>query len=526
MPSKPLPGSTPILRPGVHRWHSRCDSAERIRLTVVLHRANPLPEGFHRTHLDHATFAERHGANHAHVADVVEWLQSVGLDVCDVLPHARRITVEGWTAKIEAAFGVETHVYSQYNVPMFRSHKEPVSLPEKLHGKVMAVLGLDTRKIARPYMRQRKPWEFFPTGYFPWEKSRTATDSVTVPPGNFEPLRIAKLYGFPEPAPAGHGQAIAIVELGGALSASDVKTYFPALGIISPSTAIVSVDGARPKSDGPDGADGEVMLDFEVAGCIAPHATLVGYFANNTDQGFCDAISQAAHDQHYRPGVISISWGSAESNWTASAIQAMEAALQDAAALGITVTVASGDNGSSDGMDDGEPHVDYPASSQWVLACGGTRLVRNGNAIGSETVWNDGTRGGATGGGYSSLFPVPDWQRDVYARANGPGGGLSGMRGVPDVAGNADPASAYVVLVDGNWMSMGGTSACAPLYAALFTLLNQINGKRAGFVNPTLYAATSGIRDITEGSNGAYSAGPGWDACTGLGVLAPSGGQP
>jgi len=188
------------------------------------------------------------------------------------------------------------------------------------------------------------------------------------------------------------------------------------------------------------------------------------------------------------------------------------------AAMGVTVCIASGDNGSTDGVSDGSNHVDFPASSPNVLACGGTTLQAAGGKITSETAWNElANNEGATGGGVSDVFPLPSWQSgaNVPSPAN-PNGG----RGVPDVSGDADPTTGYVTLVDGQSGVIGGTSAVAPLWAGLIALINQSIGKPVGFINPLLYPnASSGgdFNDITSGNNGAYSAGPGWDACTGLG---------
>jgi kumamolisin len=277
------------------------------------------------------------------------------------------------------------------------------------------------------------------------------------------------------------------------------------------------VEGGTNSPGDPNGADGEVMLDIEVAGAVAAGARIVVYFAPNTDQGFVDAIAQAVHDTKYKPSVISISWGSAETNWTAQAMTALDAACQSAAALGVTITVASGDNGSSDGVSDGKNHVDFPASSPHVLACGGTRLAGSGSTISSEVVWNDQPQGGATGGGYSIVFPQPSWQ----ANLSGPSDG----RGVPDVAGDASPETGYKILVDGKAMVIGGTSAVAPLWAGLIAVANQQNGQPAGFLQPALYAAKSkgAFRDTISGNNGSFSAAAGWDACTGLGSpIAPS----
>jgi kumamolisin len=237
----------------------------------------------------------------------------------------------------------------------------------------------------------------------------------------------------------------------------------------------------------------------------------VVYFAPNTSRGFQDALSMAVHDQLRGPSVISISWGGPENGWTQQSMQNFDEVCQEAGLLGITVIAAAGDNGSSDGVNDGANHVDFPASSPHVLAAGGTRLISANGTIQSETVWNDGSQGGATGGGYSTVFNRPSYQVNDVSMLN---------RGVPDVAGNADPETGYKILVDGESMVVGGTSAVAPLWAGLIALINQKTQSRAGFVQPTLYTVnqTSCFRDITQGSNGAFSAQPGWDPTTGLGT--------
>ena len=326
---------------------------------------------------------------------------------------------------------------------------------------------------------------------------------------------MAGLYGFPTTGAA--GQTIGIVELGGGYTTADIDTYFRGIGQTPPLVSAVSVDKAKSKPGTPNGADGEVMLDIEVAGAVAPGATLAVYFAPNTDQGFLDAITTAVHDAARKPGVISISWGGPESSWTQQALTAMDEACQAAAALGVTITVACGDNGSTDGVTDGANHVDFPASSPHVLACGGTKLVGTNTTITSEVVWNETTLNeGATGGGVSDFFPLPTWQ----AKSNVPAPTVNtGGRGLPDVSGNADPSTGYKVRVDGEDTVIGGTSAVAPLWAGLIAVANASNGTNAGFLNPQIYAAneSSTFRDITSGNNGAFNAGPGWDACTGLG---------
>ncbi|HEX3846099.1 MAG TPA: S53 family peptidase, partial [Steroidobacteraceae bacterium] len=284
-----------------------------------------------------------------------------------------------------------------------------------------------------------------------------------------------------------------------------------------------------------NGPDGEVMLDIEVVGAIVPRAAVAVYFAPNTDAGFLDAITTAIHDTTNRPSIVSISWGGPEPSWTAQAMTAMDDAFQAAVSMGVTVCVASGDSGSSDGISDGADHVDFPASSAFVLACGGTSLVVAGGAITRETVWNDGGGNGASGGGISGVFGLPAWQQGLSAVESSGSVALS-KRGVPDVAGNADPETGYQVRIDGTDTVIGGTSAVAPLWAALIARLNQSSGGMAGLVNPRLYQAPAALRDITQGNNGDFEAAKGWDACTGLGspngaalgavVSAGAGGRP
>ncbi len=262
------------------------------------------------------------------------------------------------------------------------------------------------------------------------------------------------------------------------------------------------------------------MLDIEVAAAIAPKARIAVYFAPNTDKGFLDAITMAIHDKTNKPSVISISWGGPEISWTQQSMYSMDQSFQAAATLGVSICVASGDNGSADGVKDGKSHVDFPASSPFVLACGGTKLIAAGDIISSETVWNEGIDS-STGGGVSEFFPLPAYQNNAGVPASVNPGGHKG-RGVPDVAGDADPQTGYVVRVDGQDFVFGGTSAVAPLWAGLVALINQKSGNHAGFLNPLIYGApfvgSGSFQDITSGNNGAYTAKKGWDATTGWGT--------
>jgi kumamolisin len=337
----------------------------------------------------------------------------------------------------------------------------------------------------------------------------------------------------------GAGQTIGIVELGGGYRPEDLETFFQGLGLQTPTVIPVSVDGGM-NSPGQD-ADDEVALDIEVIGACAPGARIVVYFAPDaTDDSFLDAITKAVHDTEHGPSVISISWGGSESPNTQVFQQQFDEVLQAAAMLGITVCVASGDNGAANDPPrrwDGEAHVNFPASSPFALACGGTRLIAKGATISQETVWNQheadlnqGPYGsfGAGGGGVSETFPVPGYQSGANVPLSVNPGGKSG-RGVPDVTGDGDPASGYNIYFGGQKVQEGGTSAVAPLWAALIAQINQKLGGRVGFINPQIYALAAnsgGFNDIVLGDNKCsfeafndvgYAAGPGWDACSGLG---------
>ena len=338
------------------------------------------------------------------------------------------------------------------------------------------------------------------------------------PSTSFSVTELARLYQFPADLD-GHGQTIGLIELGGGYLETDLKTYFSSLKVPMPTVTSFSVDGAKnaPRNDGM-GVDFQVALDIEVAGAVAHGSHIVVYFAPNTDKGFLDAINAAAHDKQNRPSVISISWGAAESMWTASAMTAMNGAFESAAANGITVVAAAGDAGASDGTS--ARSVDFPASSPWVLAVGGTRIFASDGVLTSEKAWNDGETGGATGGGVSKMFEQPSWQAHVKvpSREDGKPG-----RGVPDVAADASPASGHRLYVHGQTLVVG--SGAVPLWAGFIALLNQGLGHTIGFFNPVLYEKVGPaevLRSITEGNNDVknvkgYSAGPGWNAVSGWG---------
>jgi len=378
----------------------------------------------------------------------------------------------------------------------------------------LSVNGLDDRPVAKPKFRLRH-------GVLP-HGSNTGVMPHAGSSISYTPQEIAQIYSFPSgPNTDGSGQCVAIIELGGGFRQADLDQYFGAHAPVV--TAVAVGKGHNAPTGDPNGPDGEVMLDIEVVGAIAPKSQIAVYFAPNTNKGFIDAINAAVHDKTRKPSVISISWGGPEDGggFTPASLKSYHQAFQAAALLGVTVLVAAGDNGSSDGLSG--DHVDFPAADDLVTACGGTNLFSTDKkTIKNETVWND-KNGGATGGGVSKLVAVPNYQQGLQAaKTDGSKAALTG-RGVPDISGDADPATGYEVLVDGQTFTIGGTSAVAPLMAGLVALLNQKLSKPVGPLNAVLYnlqkTGKNVCRDITEGDNGTFSASAQWDACTGLGVV-------
>jgi kumamolisin len=496
------------------------DPNERIKVTVLVRPRQPLSNlaasaeltatpPRQRKYMSREEFAANYGANPQDLAKVEAFAHRHNLTVVEASLARRTVVLSGTIATLSVAYGVYLANYTHPDGD-FRGRTGPIYVPEDLAEIVQGIFGFDNRPQARPHFRRHK---------------RAAKAA------SYTPLQMAQLYNLPTGLD-GAGECIGILEFGGGYNPTDLDTYFQQLGISPPSITAVSVDGvANQPAPGEDSPDTEVFLDIEVAGAVAPGAGFVVYFSNFTEQGWVDAVTTAVHDSVHRPSILSISWGFAEGQqiWSAQAIQAVNEAFQAAAAMGVTVCCAAGDDGSRDQVDDGRAHCDFPASSAYVLACGGTTLQSSGGKIASETVWNDGPSGGATGGGISDSIDLPTWQDNAHVPPSVNPGGRIG-RGLPDVAGDADPNTGYQILADGQAATVGGTSAVAPLWAGLIARINQKLGTPVGFLNPLLYTLMAGaanvtvLNDITKGSNditgriGGYSAGPGWDACTGFGT--------
>jgi kumamolisin len=540
-----IPGSR---RPSIPQAKilGRSNPAERITVSIYA-RQNPHPPDAtvrsldalrtglpaQRRYLTTEEFNAVYGADPADLQKIAAWAKANQLDVVENSAPTRRIQVQGSIQNIERAFSVELNEYQHPQDGQYRGREGEIHVPAELFGIIDGVFGLDTRRVGRPRRRRVTT-------------RRVSLDSLDTAsanpfPGSFFPPQVAQLYSYPANLD-GRQQNIAIFAFNGAPSPDPrggyslpaLTTYFEqVLGGKTPALTDVVVQG--PGNDpGPDSevseqqgdSTGEVMLDMCVAGSVAPGAHLFVYFTEFTSQGWLDALHRAITDDH-AISVISISYGNPEDDpqgaWSKMGVRVVNQAFQAAMAKGITICCASGDDGSSDGVSSGA-HVDFPASSPFVLGVGGTTLVAAGGAppaIAQETVWNEIMQDeGAGGGGISSVFTKPSYQNcaKIPPSANPP---HRIGRGVPDVAAVADPNTGVVVIhVDGRQLEpIGGTSASTPLWAALVARLNQGLGAKCGFLNPLLYTkrATGVLRDITAGNNGAYSAEPGWDACTGLG---------
>jgi kumamolisin len=510
-------------------------------------------------YLTRETFGSAQGAALDDIQSIERFAHDHDLTVTYSSVAQRMVKVTGTLSALTAAFGAKLKNY-RAGKNKFRGRTGELSAPQSIADSIVGVYGFDTRPAASPRYRAigAAAGGQAPKGKLKKSKRGTskkksaakAQDSLK----SFTAVQVAELYNFPEKLD-GSGQCIAIIELnttdnagnaiGTGFSLPDLKTYFAQMKIPMPAITAIGIAGGANIPNTDPNSDVEVMLDIQVVGAVAPGARLAVYFAPNTSKGFIEALSAAVHDKVRKPSVISISWGGPEDPAFTSEQQlnGLEQILQDAAQLGITVCCASGDSGSED-IDkyvspgqpprDGAPHVDFPASSPFALACGGTTLAAQGNSIQREVVWNEGDPtsptdrkpNGSGGGGVSNILPLPAYQKSVSVPKS-PSGFVG--RGSPDVAGNADSVTGYLIKLNGypQLEPVGGTSAVAPLWAGLIALINQrlssLKKPVAGLVQPKLYNAPAAFHDIRTGNNDIsgklhkYSASIGWDPCTGLG---------
>jgi len=464
-----------------------------------------------------------HGASPEDIKAVTDAFTKYGLTVVSANAATRSVVLSGPVEAMQSAFQVKLMNYS-HQTGDYRGRVGFIQVPTEVGQIVEGVFGLDDRRVAR---RRRNPAS----------SNSHVRDTVSIPAAWYTPPQLAKHYNFPPGD--GAGQVIGVLEFGGGFFHNDLNNFCRLNGTPVPVVKTVSVDGISTTAK--DGAEGEVMLDVEIVAGACPKSTIVVYFAHWSERGWVSILDAVIQDKMNDPGVLSISWGAPEDTnvWSASGIRQINDALHEAALLGITVCVASGDDGSSDADLDGHAHVDFPTASQYVLSVGGTTIPHKGGTS-ADVVWFEGTglrdtNGGSTGGGISTVIHRPTFQSAIHLTSVNPGA-IKG-RVVPDLSANADwNASPYLLVVDNGAQGNGGTSAATPLVASLIALINEQRGpgKRVGYLTPLLYRTPAGTTagptvgalgctDVTSGNNntahvGGYSASAGYDAVSGWGT--------
>jgi kumamolisin len=518
-----LAGSVRLGNTEAH-YHGKVKGTMPIELTLAL-RGPPLPDfdGKLLSDLSQKQLNEKFGASKSDAALVSKVMRDFGFGIQSVNLAARSIVIKGTVAQAEDAFKPSLAMYKNKDQGVFRDRTGGYCIPAELEGIVSAVIGLSQRRIIRP-KRVAK------------DQNRLADILPAATPADIE-----KIYDFPKGTAA--GQKIAIAEFGGGYIASDLKAYCKKFNLHMPHVEAVSVNSPaytwsqmkklkRSEREQEFLCTDEVMLDTAIIAGLCPHAKIKIYFATFDQKGFVDLLDRVIAD---RPVVLSISWGVTEdaSDWSHVARTAINERLAIAAAHGITVCAASGDDGAGDGRRGRSARVDFPASSPYVLGVGGTQIGGHDGKLEEVTWWfTPGTRSGggaSTGGGVSNIFDRPKWQKVRIKSGNR---GAKNGRVVPDVAALAEgPRYSYVLF--GKTERGAGTSASAPVWAALIARVNQKlpKAKKQRFLTPLLYrkldnGKTLGsaiCHDIVVGSNRTeppgfgYSAKRGYDAVTGWG---------
>lgn len=459
------------------------------------------------------------------VQQVVTFIQSQGLNVTSVASNNLLIDVSGTVAQVQQAFGTQINTYQLGN-QIFYANTTPPSVPAAISPFITSITGLDNSVQYNPLYRRltRNPAHLH---------SSSSSHTSLVGQSGYSPKDLSAAYNATPLQSAGvlgDNQTVALFELDG-YRQSDVAQYFQTNNLGSPSITNVLVDNAS-------GAAGqtalEVELDIEIVAAMAPHAHQLIYEGPNTTPGLNGTYNKIVTDNQAQ--IVSISWGLCETSTGAAEVQTLDAIFKQAAAQGISLFAASGDSGSYD-CSDSNLAVDFPASDPYVTAVGGTNLQLNAGAYGSETAWANSSdthrspKGAGGGGGISNTFKMPSWQTGSGVQNHY----SNGNREVPDVSANADPATGYSVYCTvtnagcpaSGWITVAGTSAAAPLWAASTALINQSlvsQGKSTiGYANPALYSLfnvpqpKAPFHDITTGDNLFYPATSGYDLASGIG---------
>jgi kumamolisin len=424
-----------------------------------------------------AQFTARFGPSQQEVDSVTAFLAAHGLSVTPHQANSQVIDATGTADQVSHTFNTKLGRYRQNGREFYANESEP-TLPAAIAGSVAAVTGLDNHAVLRGHA----------------VKQPAATAKAA---SGLTPSKIKSGYGV-SGLGTGSGESVALWEFDG-YKASNISTYDSTYSLGSSTPTTVSVDGANYNSSPGDG-QGEVELDIEIVQAVAPAAKTYVYEAPNSDQGQIDMAAKIASDD--KVDVTSISWGECETASSSATISSTHNALAQGVAEGISFYAAAGDSGSDD-CGDGTTAVDYPASDTDVSGVGGTTLTEtSAGAWSKETAWSDG------GGGVSTSF--------------------SG-RTVPDVSADANPSTGYAIYSAGSWVEYGGTSCAAPVWSGITALFDAKLGGDQGNLDATFSSIgksssySTAFHDIKSGSNGAYSAGTGYDKVTGWGTPIASG---
>jgi kumamolisin len=430
-----------------------------------------------RAHMSRADLEVQTGADPDDLKVLARYCKRFGIEI--VSSHWRAATLMGGLQELVAAFGATAGIYELEDKRRFRHRSLSLHAPPEIAEILQGVFGI------HQWPRSHAVGKMQPHVVAPSAKD------------------IAAHYAFPDAD--GSGQTIAVVQLRGEFRGDDFEACMKNQGVAAKKPIVKRIDNAELRHGIETAKDLESAIDTQIVGALAPGAQIVIFAAPDDERGVLDAIRHALFDTTHEPSIISISFGFPEFLWTPCALSILDDLFTVAALAGVSIFCASGDNGAE--LDpSGTAHVLAPASSPFAHACGGTQIAQNG----SEVVWPQ------SGGGFSDYFGVPSWQKEAAAVASAYG--TKAGRGVPDVAANATPG--YRVYFNGEQFAMGGTSAAAPMWAALTARLAQRIGHPLGFFAPLLYGAhaKSAFRAVTSGGNGRYKGAPGWNPCTGLGV--------